>query len=287
MKNHRSIRPLWALGLGALGVIDACTSVTVENGPAGGGVSAVGAAGSGASAGKATTGANSGGRPAGTSTGIGGIDLANIPAVGGFPPVTWEVGADKPTSLSLPYTDDFEDGTMDYPWMRDDSGTLNPTNWPIVVDSANTANHVLELGTSDSATWEVGGDLKWTDQSLTVRVRFADTSTVAYVAVRFAGFDMYYFALLDPGSKPKIRARTTDGSSTSTSDVCTGTVNFAVTAGTWYTVRLTAQGSSLSLTIDGTAICSGTSSVIPSGNIALGSDGGGKVAFDDLNVTAP
>lgn len=184
-----------------------------------------------------------------------------------------------PASIPLPYIDDFEDGNLSQ-WMLWNSSTSSLGSWSIGTDGSN---HVLQQTNSgSSATYDVGGDVGWTDQKLAVKARWSTTSTVIYVSVRFNNPDGYYYVQVTPGSKPKIRVRTNG----STADVCTGTVNFSGVVGTWYTVTLTAQGSTISADIDGTSICSGSSTAVLAGGIAVGSDGG-PAAFDDVSVTTP
>jgi hypothetical protein len=207
-------------------------------------------------------------------------------AVGGWPAVGGTTSTGGYAAMNLPFSDDFEDSVMDR-WIRVDDGTVNPTPWPIVVDSTAASNHVLELGSSSNDTWEVGGSYAWTDEVFQVRLRFTSTSGYAFVAVRWVrlpgAIDNYYYLQIQPGSKPKIRARTTSSGSSTTTDVCTGTVNFPDTTGTWYTVTVTAQGSTIGASIDGTPVCSGTNTAIPAGGVAVGSDGV-QVFFDDVSV---
>ncbi len=269
---------------GSIGVALACAPSTSQDDSSGlattGGATTgpVGTAGTNAAAGAS----------GGTLGASGAAVYGGFATVGGWPAVGGITSTGGRPAVTLPYSDDFEDAVMDG-WIRMDDGAINPTPWPIVVDSTTASNHVLQLG-SGSKPWEVGGSYEWKDVVFEVKVRFTSTSGYAYVAVRWervppgdpSGEDNYYYVQIEPGSKPKIRARYNG----STNDVCAGTTNFAGTVGTWYTVTLTAQGSSISATVDGTLICSGTNSSIAAGGIALGSDGV-QVIFDDVSVTAP
>ncbi len=183
------------------------------------------------------------------------------------------------SSISLPYTDDFEDGSLNG-WLVWNSSSSALGSWAITSDG--TSNVLQQSNSGSSATWEVGGDVKWTDQAFSVKAKWADTSTYIYVSVRFNNTDGYYYLQTVPGSKPKIRVR----NSGSTNDVCAGTTNFAGTAGTWYTITVTAQGSTFSAAIDGVSVCSATDTGFANGGIAVGTDGG-PASFDDVSVTAP
>jgi hypothetical protein len=182
-------------------------------------------------------------------------------------------------TIPLPYTDDFEGSNLNM-WMLWNTSSSALGGWAIAADATN---HVLQQSNSaSSATYDVGGDVTWANQKFSVKVRWTSTSTVVYVSARFNSPESYYYLQATPGSKPKIRVRT----SGSTTDVCAGTTNFAGVAGTWYAVTITAQGSTLSADIDGNSICSGTNTSVSTGGIAVGTDGG-PAAFDDVSVTAP
>jgi hypothetical protein len=226
------------------------------------------------------------------ATGLGGTantGIGGVPSTGGTQNATGQGGTANTggsshtvvTGIPLPYTDDFEDGST-AAWLPWNSSSSALGSWAIAVDGTTT-NHVLQQSNSgSSATWFVGGDVNWKDQILSVKARWADTSTYIYASVRFNNTDGYYYLQAVPGSKPKIRVR----NSGSTTDVCAGTTNFAGTVGTWYTISVTAQGSTISAAIDGAAVCSATNTAIANGGIAVGTDGG-QAAFDDVNVTSP
>lgn len=103
----------------------------------------------------------------------------------------------------------------------------------------------------------------------------------AEISSRFVDVFAYDYRLLQPASTPKVRSRY----SASTVDLCAGTAAFSGVAGTWYTVTLSANGSSLSAAIGGTPICSGNDPSIAVGGIAHGTSSG-RVSFDDVRVTA-
>jgi hypothetical protein len=284
MASRRFPSPVCYWWFGPLGVALACAPSASQDdspgpsGPGGATSGPNGTAGSNAAAGTNGTAGASGGTVGASGAAV----YGGFATVGGWPAVGGMASTGGRPAVTLPYRDDFEDGVMDQ-WIRLDDSDINATPWPIVVDSTSASNHVLQLA-SGSKTWEVGGSYEWRDVVFQVRLRLTSTSGYAFVAVRWervAGDDNYYYLQIQPGSKPKIRARYGG----STTDPCTGTTNFAGTVGTWYTVAVTAQGSTISASIDGTPVCSGTNSSIAAGGIALGSDGV-QVIFDDVSVTA-
>jgi hypothetical protein len=282
MTSRRFTSPVCVLWLSSFGVALACApSASEDDSP---GLSATGSGGAAAGPNGSAGTNGTAGASGGTIGAAGATIQGGWSAVGGWPSVGGVTSTGGYPPLDLPYTDDFEDSLMDR-WIRLDDGTITTAAWPIVVDSTAASNHVLQLGSSSNDTWEVGGSYAWTDQVFQVRLRFTGTSGYAYIAVRWervAGDDNYYYLQIDPdSSKPKIRARYNG----STTDVCAATVNFVGTVGTWYTVTVTAQGSTLSASIDGTLVCTGTNASIPAGGIAVGSDGF-QVFFDDVRVTA-
>lgn len=286
MNHQRTVNRMWLSGSYVLAM--ACATVSSEppgsldsnsGGADNGGTNSVGATAN--SAGISSTG---GSRPTSTTvTGTGGANntggsLGN-PTSGGSRAMGGSMVLSTIASIALPYTDDFESGNPNM-WINWNSSTSALGSWAVAADGTN---HVLQQSNSgSSATYDVGGDVKWTDQKFSVKVRWGNTGTYIYVSARFNNPDGYYYFQAVPGSKPKLRVR----NGGSTTDVCAGTANFAGVAGTWYTVTVTAQGSTISVDIDGTAICSGSSTAIAAGGIAVGTDGG-PAAFDDVSVTAP
>jgi hypothetical protein len=279
MNNHRTARSKCLLAV--TGIFIACSNsgnqprTFAADSNSGGALSANG--GGGANVGGAPSDGASGGNSSTAAPATGGVP--NVSGVGGRTGTGGVPYVPPSSSIALPYTDDFEDGNLDG-WLVMNNSSSALGSWAVGTDGAN---HILQQTNSgSSATWQVGGDVKWTDQKLSVRVRWADTSTYIYISVRFNNADGYYYLQAVPGSKPKIRLR----NSGSTTDVCAGSTNFAGVAGTWYTITVTAQGSTFSADIDGTAICSASNPTFANGGIALGTDGG-PAAFDDVNVSAP
>jgi hypothetical protein len=130
------------------------------------------------------------------------------------------------------------------------------------------------------------GDPSWTDQALEARLKIltfggSTTSDLAFLAVRFRDSDNFYYAALRADGKVVLKARLngTDGS-------LGASVSASITTNTWYTVKVVASGTQLSVYIDDALIQTFSGVLIASGSIALGTNNA-TVDFDDVSVTAP
>lgn len=187
-------------------------------------------------------------------------------------------GPTKPVNTNLPFSEDFEDGEANgfIPWNQD----VMPGVWAVVADGAGkvygpqAAVSELELA--------VGGSTSWTDVAVTVKVRLNDGESDAQLVLRFKEPKTYLVVEMAEG-KFKLRGRA-DGS---TQDLIAPSPKPVITAGTWYTVGVTAKGSTVTLTLDGAPIgASATANTaISNGGVALGV-AEGSVSFDDLSVVA-
>lgn len=207
-------------------------------------------------AGSAGTGAG-GGATGGTSTGTGGT---------------------KPTSTNLPFTEDFEDGVADgfIPW--NDKATAGV--WEVVTDGAGKI-YQPKAALSD-LEFAVGGSTTWTDVAMTVKVRLNSADTDGQVVLRFKEPKTYLVLEIAEG-KYKLRGRAAG----STTDLISPSPKPVIAAGTWYTVGITAKGTTVSLTLDGKAIGAPVmcAAAISNGGVALGADSG-SISFDDLSIAA-
>jgi len=260
------------------------------SGGAGGGGSPGSSGGSGSStlpqAGGASAGAGTsshggtGGGSAGTTTSAAGGGHAGSSAgasVGGATGSSGS-GGTKPASTALPFSEDFEDGAANGFIPYNDQGTPGP--WVVVADGAGkiyqpqAAVSALELA--------VGGSTTWTDVAMTVKVRLNDADTDARVILRFKEPKTYLVVEMAEG-KYKLRGRAAG----STTDLVAPSPKPVITAGTWYTVGVTAKGTTVTLTLDGKPIGSPVmcNAAISNGGIAVGADSG-SASFDDISVTA-
>jgi hypothetical protein len=237
------------------GTAVASAGTSSKAGSSSGGTSS-GTAGSSSHAGSAGTGAG-GGSTGGTSTGTGGT---------------------TPASTDLPFTEDFEDGVANgfIPW--NDKATAGV--WEVVTDGAGKI-YQPKAALSD-LEFAVGGNTKWTDMAMTVKVRLNSADTDGQVVLRFKEPKTYLVLEIAEG-KYKLRGRAAG----STTDLISPSPKPVITAGTWYTVGITAKGTTVSLTLDGKAIGAPVmcAAAISNGGVALGADSG-SIAFDDLKIAA-
>jgi len=225
-----------------------------------GGMSDGGTSGNGATAGGADAGATAGGAAGAANGG----SAANA-------------GAGAGGSGSLLFSDDFEAG---------DASSWSPNaaaDWSVV----SAGSLVYKQGTKgDALRVSSAGDSNWTEQALEVRVKVlgfggSTTSDLALIAVRFRDANDFYYAALRADGKVVLKARLNGVDSS-----LGASVSAAIAAGTWYTVRVVAVGSTLSLYLDGSLQQSVTGVLIASGSVALGTSNA-SAEFDDVRVTVP
>jgi hypothetical protein len=249
-------------------------------------VTTAGTAGTGAAGHIGTTGAAGTTAVAGT-TGIAGTTgsagttgRAGTTGTGGTTGAAGITGA-AGTGLPAPnavLSDDFEDG--------DSMGWIADTmygNWMVIPDG--TGKVYADQMSDSNLSWAIGGKINWTDQVVSTRVKFTtltSSSASAFLAVRYMNKDAYYLAYLKADGSLKIRKRV-DGS---TDDIATYKSNMPVVVGTWYTLGLSAVGTTLTASINGMMVATGTDSALTAGGIALGVQNA-VASFDDVKVSPP
>jgi hypothetical protein len=197
-----------------------------------------------------------------------------------------DAGADSgaPASGALLFSDDFEDGMWDQRWLVVANAATTPS-WSVVADGAN---HVLtETAVLQAVSQVAGGNVTWTDQLVEARVKLtAPGSARVQIAARFLDSVDYYFLELSDTNGLKIRKRvvgaTTDLAATGSAS---GT---ALAVGTWSTVGLKVQGSTLTAYFNGAVVATAidTTSPIAAGGVGLGTMAN-NAELDDVRVTAP
>jgi hypothetical protein len=181
-------------------------------------------------------------------------------------------------NTNLPFSEDFEDGQANGFMAWNEDATQGA--WAVVADGPGKVYQPaapvgdLEFG--------VGGSTKWTDVAMTVKVRLNDDSAGAQIVARFKDPKTYLVVEMAIG-KYKLRARS-DGS---TVDLISPSPKPVIVSGKWYTVGITAKGTTVTLTLDGMPIGAPVmcDALISNGGIALGT-AEGTVSFDDVSVTA-
>ena len=168
------------------------------------------------------------------------------------------------------FSDTFEDGVAD-------GWTTSGGSWSVVSDGSQAYR---QSSTSSNAR-ALAGSTGWTDQSVQARVKpiaFAGGSEFVAVLARVQNGSNYYYATLRNANKIEIK-KTVAGSAK-----LLATADFTVNTGTWYTLRLEAQGTTLRAFVNGTQYLSVSDSQFAAGQAGLATYNG-SASFDDVLVT--
>jgi hypothetical protein len=168
------------------------------------------------------------------------------------------------------FTADFESGGTTG-WSKS-GGT-----WAVVADGSQT---LRQSNAGSENARDLAGDAGWTDYTVSARVKpisFGPGGFVGLLARARTSTTFYRLALL-PGNQAQLQA-VNSGSVT-----VLGTSARTVAAGTWYTVSLSVTGTTITGSVDGAPVGSGTSAVTAAGRIGL-QTGYAAAGFDDVTVT--
>src|SRR5262249_50227862 len=120
------------------------------------------------------------------------------------------------------------------------------------------AGKVYEQQTANSnISWAIGGHINWVDQVVETKVKFvsmSSSSATTFLAVRYMNKDAYYLAYLKADGSVKIRKRVAG----STNDIASYKSNMPVVKDTWYTLGLSAVGTTLTASLNGMMVATGT-----------------------------
>ncbi|MFI5843278.1 LamG-like jellyroll fold domain-containing protein [Catenuloplanes sp. NPDC051500] len=175
-------------------------------------------------------------------------------------------GADAATV----FTADFESGSTSG-WSKS-GGT-----WTVTADGSQT---LRQTNAGSENAREFAGDASWTDYTVSARVKplsFGSGGVVGLLARATSSTTYYRLALL-PGNQAQLQA-VNSGNVT-----VLGTASRTVATGSWYTLSLTVTGGTVSGSVDGAAVGSGTSTVASAGRIGLQTLFA-SAGFDDVTVT--
>ncbi|MCP4261956.1 MAG: S8 family serine peptidase [Planctomycetes bacterium] len=198
---------------------------------------------------------------------------------------TTQAAVDITVMEDLPQTllsEDFNDGNYN-DWTLVEQSTLGgPMAWSaasgVMVQSSNVhsapPHGVSKLGTF--AYWQAG--IGWTDYTATVTMKSTDNDAVG-VMFRYQDENNYYRFIWDKERKSRALVKCDDGVFTILAE---DTIQYAI--GQNYQVKITAQGDSLQVSIDGSSVFSVNDSTFLSGSIALYSWGNEGSHFDDIVV---
>jgi pectate lyase len=183
--------------------------------------------------------------------------------------LAWGLAASAQTQTL--FTDDFEDGNSTG-WSKS-GGT-----WSVVTDGTK----VYKQSSTSSDARARAGSSSWTNYAVQARVKplsFNGTDRFVALVARAQGNTSYYYLTLRNSNQIELK-KLVSGSSTTLASKA-----FTVTAGTWYTLRIEAVGSSLSAYVNGTLQLSATDTQFTSGNVG-GATFYAAAEFDDFVVTA-
>ncbi|MET0792289.1 MAG: hypothetical protein ABW061_12275 [Polyangiaceae bacterium] len=276
-----------AVGLLALGCAASASDTTPDRvNPSGGGGGASNSAGAGSAAGApAVSGApNSGGAPSAGSS-AGGASAGSAQGGTAGAPITGSAGSSsgggKCNSAGPAgelFLDTFEDGEFTAcPGWLDADPTLGGM-WSVKTDGASK---VLSQGAAIS-DWVIGvsGSYKWTDQIVSAKVKFTASPGEIGIFARVQDVRNYYFLYLD-GSNIVLRGRVDNSQLTSVK------VKKETVEGTWYTLKLSVIGSTLTGYLDGEQLVTTTDAGVKGGGVGVGTGDSTTGEFDDVTVTLP
>ena len=180
-------------------------------------------------------------------------------------------------------SEDFNDGDYNG-WTLVEQGTIQgPMAWSavtgVMVQSSNvySSSEISKLGTY--AYWQAGSG--WTDYTATVTIKSDDDDGVG-IMFRYQDGNNYYRFIWDRQRNSRALAKCESGQFTILDED-----SVAYVSGRDYQVKISVQGSTLQVFIDGSQVLSADDSTISSGTIALYCWGNMGSYFDDILVEGP
>ncbi|MBO3736792.1 family 16 glycoside hydrolase [Actinoplanes flavus] len=194
---------------------------------------------------------------------LGAAGLAGLVAAGVF--VT--IGTAEAATL---FTADFESGSTSG-WSKS-GGT-----WSVVSDGTQVFQ---QSDSTNTRARQFAGTTSWTNYSVQARVKataFSSTSGVVALTARAAGATKMYRLSLTGANR--VQLETMNGSSVTV----LGSLSQTISASTFYTLKLTVDGTTISGSVNGASVGSATDSTITAGRIGLLTEyAAGR--FDDVLV---
>ncbi|WP_345631424.1 pectate lyase [Rugosimonospora acidiphila] len=179
------------------------------------------------------------------------------------------VGITQMALAATVFTANFEDGTTNA-WSKS-GGT-----WTVVTDGSKAVQQ--SKGTTDNARL-FAGDTGWTTYTVQARVKPLSLGSGGFAGLlaRAKSSTSFYRLALMPGNLVQLQAVNSGAVTVLASKSQT------VATGTWYTLALTVNGTSISGSVNGASIGSGSSSVSSTGRIGL-QTAFSTANFDDVTV---
>jgi pectate lyase len=170
------------------------------------------------------------------------------------------------------FSDNFEDGNTTG-WSK--SGG----DWTVVSDGSQT---VQQGNLTSELSRFFGGDNTWTNYSVQARVRptaFDGSGQYVGISARTSGATKFYRLALINSNRAELQA--VNGSSVT----IIGSSSRTISVGTWYTLRIDVNGSTITGFIDGSQFASGSNTMETVGRIALQTFHA-TARFDDVVVSS-
>ena len=176
------------------------------------------------------------------------------------------------------FYDGFEDGEyMTCPEWIDADPTLGGM-WSVKTDG-DTKVLAQSAAVSDWVI-AVSGDYTLTDQTVEAKVKFTSSPGMIGIFARFQDARDFYYLYLD-GSNIIVRGKVNNSSITSVK------AKAPAVEGTWYTLKLSVIGSTLTGYLNDTMMVTTTDASVLSGGVGVGTSDSATGEFDDVTVTAP
>jgi hypothetical protein len=179
------------------------------------------------------------------------------------------VAATSANAASL-FSDNFEDGNADG-WSKSGGTWAVGTDGSRVYTQSNSGSELARV---------FAGQTSWTDYAVQARVKplaFGAATRYVGVAARSGGSSSFDRLVLTDANRVELQA-VRSGAVT-----VLGSAALTVSTGTWYTLRIEAQGSALRGYVNGTLVASGTGSQSTQGRIVLQTFHA-SASFDDVAV---
>jgi hypothetical protein len=150
--------------------------------------------------------------------------------------------------------------------------------WAVVTDGSKAVQQ-SSAGSANARLFNASASL--TNYTVQARVRPLSLGSGSLVGLlaRASGSTTFYRLALLPGNRVELQAVN------SGSMAVIGSASRTITVGSWYTLSVTTNGTTISGSVDGTQIASGSSSVVASGRIGLQTLLA-SASFDDVVVTS-
>jgi Concanavalin A-like lectin/glucanases superfamily len=285
LRGRRSA-PLAALVWLAVGCSASATGVppVQQTSDAGGNTSTTNAGAGNSSAAGAANAASGAPSSGGSSAGSGSskAGAGGMPSSGGSAGTSTTTGAGGHCNTTGPngeaFYDGFEDGeyTTCPEWLDADP-TLGGM-WSVKTDG-DTKVLAQSAAVSDWVI-AVSGDYTLTDQTVEAKVKFTSSPGMIGIFARFQDARDFYYLYLD-GSNIIVRGKVNNSSITSVK------AKAPAVEGTWYTLKLSVIGSTLTGYLNDTMMVTTTDPSVLSGGVGVGTSDSATGEFDDVTVSAP